>query len=154
MGTEGRIDVDVTDIPQSRSSTAAARLTFGLSTTILRRHLNILYQVRNVPPFSSTSPGLAPHRTRFIRDELLAALVCYFVVDLASLGGPLENAQAMFGPAKIPFFSRWLEVLSEDIGVRIFSTTALWLNLYCMVRIMYRVTSVVTVSIGIWQVKD
>lgn len=128
------------------------RLRFGLNTTLASRHVNTLWEVKNVPPFSASNPHHVPSRGSFLRRNAIIALLCYIVVDLFSLGVQPERNAVLFAAQNVPFFARLGDVSTEQIAVRIVSSLTLWLNIYCITRMGYSILAIIAVGTGLSQV--
>ena len=134
--------------------TLTRRIGFGLHTTIAQRNTNTRYQIKGVPPFSSTSPSFIPPRKSFVRKCLRDVLVCYLIIDACTFAGPPKDAGSVFAANKVPFLSRITEVSFEEFMVRVLSTLGLRLIVYCMLQMFYGLLAAVTVLLGIYEVRD
>lgn len=81
-------------------------LSFGWSSMWAFRRVNTSYEVKHVPPYSSSDPSYVPPKWTFIGQRLLVTAACYLVLDLLALRKPAVNNTGIFGPAQVPMISR------------------------------------------------
>lgn len=136
----------------SRTALLVDRLRFGIDTTISSRHVNTPWEVKNVPPFSSSDLHYLPSRGSFLRYNAVVVLFCYLVVDAFSLGVQPESNAVLFASENIPFFTRLRDVSMEQVAIRIVSSLTVWLNIYCITRMGYSILGTIVVGMGISQV--
>ena len=140
--------------PSSRDPTTWQRLWFGFNVTLNPRQLNTPYQVKNVPAWSSTDLEHVPSRENFLWRTAINISFNYIIVDLCSLGAQPERNAIMFSRDSIGFFSR-LEYLGiEEVTIRALASLVLWLNVYCIFRVIHGLLSFLAVGSGISEVQD
>jgi hypothetical protein len=130
-------------------ATGSDRLRFGIHLTLASRHLNTPWQVKNVPHFSASDPRYIPSRGIFLRGNAIAVLLYCFVLDISSFGVNPETNSVLFASQRIPFFARLSHVSSEEIAIRIISSLTLWLNIYCVASMGYRILGIIAVGTGV-----
>lgn len=146
-GSEGRTGVQI------RPGTLWQRFLFGLNVTLNPRQLDTRFQVKNVPPWSSSDPKSRPTRASFLRSTAIKVLASYLIVDLCSLGAQPERNQVMFSRERIGFFSRLRQPGIEEVVLRVLASLTLWLNIYCLFRVFHGLLGFVFVGLGINEVK-
>ena len=134
------------------SRTALDRLRFGIDTTLSSRHVNTPWEVKNVPPFSSSDPHYLPSRGSLLRHNAVVVLFCYLVIDVSGLGVQPERNAVLFASKNIPFFARLGDVSIEQVAIRVVASLTLWLNIYCTIRMGYSVLGIIAVGTGFSQV--
>ena len=125
------------------------RATFGISALFDSRGNNTPYEVKGVPPFSSKRPSHLPSRQEFLRKELIKFCCCYLALDILTTGGDPGTNSQLYSLRFIPLLSRLGEVTLDQLIVRIFTTVALWISLYCMMQLMYSTIAMLAVASSI-----
>ena len=141
-------------VPSCRDGTTWERLCFGLNATLSPRHLNTPYQVKNVPAWSSASSEHIPSRENFLWRTAFIVLFGYMILDLCSLGAQPERNAIMFSSDKVGFFSRLGYLGTEENTVRVLTALVQWLHMYCVLRVIYGLSSFLAVGSGISEVED
>lgn len=116
----------------------AQRLNFGWEQCWQRRYLQTPWEVKNSPPFSYELPGAKPTRRRFLCHAALHFLLAILVLDVVGLPGlyvPPNHSE--FDSGHILSFGRMRDVTSEEISLRIVSTTAYWLMSAAIIELEY-----------------
>ena len=130
------------------------RLRFGLEATLSPRQLNTPHQVKNVPPWSSSDIEYIPSRGDFLWRTTIQVLFDYMIVDLCAFAAQPEQNAVMFAADKVDFLSRLQHLSTEETTIRVFSSLALWLNIYCIFRLIHGLLSLLAVGTRISEVKD
>ena len=124
------------------------RLRFGLDVTLNPRLVNTSYQVKNVPRWSQGEPQRVPSRGSFLRRTAFIVLLNYLAVDLSSLGAQPERNADLFSD------QRWNSLGPEELVVRVLASFMLWLNIYCIFRIVHGLIVLLAVGSGFSKVQD
>lgn len=140
--------------PSSQHRTTWQRLWFGFNATLSPRQLNTPYQVKNVPAWSSTDLEYIPSRENFLWRTAINVSLNFVIVDLCSLGAQPERNAIMFSRDNIGFFSRLEYLGTEEVTIRVLASLVLWLNIYCIFRVIYDLLSFLAVGSGISEVQD
>ena len=110
---------------------------------------NTPWEVKNVPHFSSSDPSFVPSRSIFLRHNAILTLICYFVIDVLSLGFQPESNAVLSAAQNVLFFTRLGGVYTQQLAVHILSSFALWANIYCLMRMGYSILGIMAVGTGL-----
>lgn len=138
----------------SQDATYLERLRFGWSSVWAIRHVNTVYETKNVPPFSKEDPAYIPSCWTFVLRKILIAAVCYLILDLLGARPPPKNNAVLFDVALVPVFRRLGSITSSQMTLRVLSTTGFWVSLYCMIQGGHAVLSSIAVAFGLSEVRD
>ena len=131
------------------------RFRFGLATTVQFRNIDLPSEVKNVPRFSSQHPTHVPLRLMFIFRSVRDALLCYLVLDSIQSASPApEENSHLISRDHVPLFGRITDISSEEIIVRLSTTLVFWINLYCLLRGLLSLLSIVAVASGMSAVRS
>lgn len=130
------------------------RLQFGFGVTINPRQVNTRYQVKNVPRWSPDELQHVPSRVNFLRRTVTNIFLSYLIVDLCSLGAQPERNATLFSHDKVALFAREDRLTSEEALTRILASLILWLNIYCVFRILHGIIGFLAVGSGLSKVTD
>ena len=136
-----------------RQGTTLERLRFGFSACIDSRMTGGPFEVKGVPPFSSSNLTYVPTRGIFLRQTSMNVFLSYILLDILSASAnPATNA-TVYSLRLVPFFSRLREVSIEEVVARIVISIGVWIGIYCMMQIMYGTVAFVAVASGLSEVR-
>ncbi|KAI9805732.1 MAG: hypothetical protein M1833_005225 [Piccolia ochrophora] len=139
---------------KARDGTFWERLRFGINATVSHRYPDTPYEVKNVPHFSTRDPSFVPSKTAFLCKSATTVLVCYLIVDLASLGLQPERHAVLFSPEAIPLFKHGGRISTEDLLIRVVSTFGFWSILYFMLQALQNALAFIAVASGMNEVRS
>ena len=114
--------------------TPLLRLRYGYFISSAARLIGTPQQVKNVPAYWTSDPSRIPSRSDFLLRKLLIFCICYFVLDVAtSSADPVKNS-VLYDPKRIPLFSRWTTVDSEELIVKAVGGVGYWTASYCTMQ--------------------
>ncbi|KAH8900812.1 hypothetical protein GQ53DRAFT_801261 [Thozetella sp. PMI_491] len=114
------------------------RFSFGFALQHMLRLPATPWQVKGVPPFSRRDPKYVPTRTAAITSSGIAAGAFFLILDaVGTLGGDTSQNPILFGPGKVPFFSRLSEVSAEEVIIRNVGTVMYWFMSYSVMQFLY-----------------
>lgn len=108
------------------------------------------WRIKAPRPFSTTDPTYVPSRPHFLVRRLIETLVCLALMDL-SASQPQPDVDPFFAPGMDAFFSRLPDVTWEEVLVRSITTLAFWVNLVCLINLIYGGMALVAVACKIHQ---
>jgi len=131
--------------PRTKVVAHASQLRRAAAALCNFRKVNTPFEVKNVPSFSG---NVAPAYSAFVRSSSISAMVCFLVLDLASLVPPAPPGIDPFAPDKVPLFRGMLEgtITADDIITRCVGCTGHWLLTYCLLRGCYDACSALLVA--------
>ena len=138
------------DKPDLVADTYFRRLKYGLAAASTFRNDDM----RNVPVFSSKQPDSIPSRPAFLRWTFIKIIACYIVLDMLGLGADAETNMKKFSARHIPLFSRLSEVSAEEFAIRVFSTLATGICIYCSQEGLQSLLALAAVGVGISDVRS
>ena len=110
------------------------RLRYGYFINSAARLIGTPHQVKNVPAHWASDPSRTPSPFEFLFRKLVIFGACYFVLDVAtSTADPVHNP-VLYDPAKIPLFSRWAAVDSEELIRKTVGGVGYWTASYCTIQ--------------------
>lgn len=130
------------------------RLSFGWNAMWSFRHVNSPYEVKNVPPFSTTDPTYVPPKSTFLLQKCAIALTCYLLLDLLGARKPPTNAAQIFNPNLIPLFSRWGSVTAAEIKLRALSIAGFGITFYCVIQGSQALAAAIAVGSGLGKIES
>lgn len=133
-------------------STPWQRLRFGYYATFSYRCCGTPFEVKNVPPFSSTDRSYVPTRRKFILQCLRNYLLSYLIIDAITVLGNAEANSRLYAAEKIPFFFRIKSVSFEEIAVRIASTVFFWGASYLIIWACFAAPAISGVALRLTEV--
>lgn len=131
---------------------ALERLRFGLSITLQSRFPATKWPVKNIPSFSRKDPGYVPGRNEFLRGMIIKWSAYVLILDLVSLVSNDADNTLTFSSARIPFFTRLVDVSGEEISTRIISIIAYWTIQYIVIEVVSGTLAIAAVILGITEV--
>ena len=124
------------------------RLQYGYFINSASRLIGTPLQVKNVPFYSTSDRAHIPSRTSFLLRKALIFSICYIVLDLAtSSAKPAEN-HIHYSLNKIPCFTRWGDVTSEEIIRKLVGGIAYWTASYCTMQCYMGAWAFISVACG------
>ena len=126
---------------------AKSRFWFALDTVFSVRGVSKPWQVKNVPRFSSTDPSYVPSRRAFLLRKLALILLCFMIYDLLAAQPPPE--ERLVAASKQPFFRRFHDMTSEELGFRIACTLGFWISTAALLNLFTETFAFVVVFLGI-----
>ncbi|KAI9875333.1 MAG: hypothetical protein M1830_008604 [Pleopsidium flavum] len=141
-------------LSKDRAGGILERLYFGYFIATSYRNPGTPYQVKNVPLFSDRDPSYVPSRAEFLRQKVMIFVLCYLVLDLATLGTQPETHPVRYSPRKVPFLTRLGEVSREEFIVRGSTTFGFWFSLYCSLQIYTNIIPFIIVASGLGEVRS
>ena len=99
------------------------RLRFGFYATFSHRCCGTPFEIKHVPPFSSTSPDWVPSRAEFLRSTLIKLIAIYLARDVAAAVIDPSFNPVHYASNKIPFFARLDEISLQEVIERIIRQT-------------------------------
>lgn len=117
-------------------TTIWSRIRFGLYISFSDRYIASSHQTPHTPPYSLSRPTYIPSRSQFLLRKIIIIIIAYFINDILVLGNQPAQNSTLYGPSKIPFFSRvWHRTLTtEDLLVRIATSLGFWFGGYWAVQ--------------------
>lgn len=126
------------------------RLKFGFQVATSFRHIGTPYQVKNVPPFSSSDPNYIPSRSNFLCRKGIILLISFTVLDLINLGAdpPLD-----FSPQTIPLFARMSHVTGQQLLTRLITTLGYGIAVCSFQQLAHSIVALIDVGFGFSKVE-
>ena len=110
------------------------RLQYGYFISSAARLIGTPHQVKNVPAYWTSDPSRTPSPVEFLLRKLLIFCVCYFVLDVATSSADPVHNRVLYDVAKIPLFSRWAAVDSEELIRKTVGGVGYWTASYCTIQ--------------------
>lgn len=123
------------------------KAVFGIDLLFSPRSIGKPWQVKNVANYNDKTPTYVPSRRQFLVRTTLVSICLFLVADFARMAPPPEDG--LFGPRKIPLFTRLSEVTAEELITRILATAAYYTNTYIVTSHVANVSSLLSVGIGL-----
>lgn len=120
------------------------------------RHVNTPYEVRNVPPFSSTDPYYVPSRWIFVAKRAAMSFACYIALDLLGARSPPSPSRAaeLFDAARVPIFSRLGCVTGAELKLQALTIFGFAVTFYCIIQGGVSAASMFAVGSGLSNVES
>ena len=128
---------------------ALKRLRYGLSTSLQGRFPATKWPVKNIPPFSRKDPSYVPGKGEFLRRMIIKWSAYVLILDLLGLVSNDGNKTLIFSSARIPLFTRLVDVSGEELIARIISIIAYWTIQYIVIEVMSSTLAITAVALGI-----
>lgn len=142
---------ETADPPKVRAS----RARYMLDTIWDNRRAGSPWEVKHTPQFSEVVPSAVPPRGSFLFWKTAELVVCLFVIDLATAAHVNPNLNAlMFTWARVPVLTRWRDITSEELLIRVAATSGWWIVQYCVLKAMYNVLAIPLVLFRVTEVRE
>jgi hypothetical protein len=130
------------------------RLWFRWNSMWAFRRVNSPYEVKNVPPFSSSDPSFVPSKWTFVAQRLAITATCYLVLDLLAPRTPPTNAAGMFDPSFIPMISRIGDITFSELKRKALMISGFAVTFYCIIQTAQSFGAAVAVASGLSKVES
>ena len=137
-GPNQRKDNDTSSIAVS------ARLAFGQELSSSMRGVGSYWEVKGVPPFSTSDAQYVPSVFPFVLRNLLSIVLCYVIHDIAA-DAQLNLDYSLLSPSCVPVLSRVNKISKEELFVRSISTLGYWIVQYCLIQSFYSLFTILDV---------
>ena len=135
---------------QGKSSKSTSGYTIDLLAN--PRGVGKAWQVKGVPPFSSTDPKYVPSRTKFLAQRLVSMICCILIVDLCAQAMPANKNLGTLDT--IPVLSRKDRLPTYAIVFRMISTVIFWLRSAFGLMMVTDAASIVAVGSRLSNIQD
>jgi hypothetical protein len=132
----------------SKFASIGQRIKWGLSFFLNTRMSGTPWEVKNVPPFSKHDAAYVPSKSIFLRRNALQCLISVLLLDLCRPSKDTSKNYILFADNKIPVFARLSSVTTEDLTIRLLTTTASTILTYLLFQAMYSFMAVMSVALG------
>lgn len=132
---------------------AVQRMWFGLSISLEARFPATKWPVKNIPPFSGTNVRYIPSKVEFLRANIIRWIAYVLILDLAGFFNKGNDNDVLFGPTRIPFFSRVDSISMEEAMTRTIVVMSFWAFQYIVIEVVYGAFAMIAVGSGISRVE-
>lgn len=131
---------------------AKSKLWFAYDMIFSPRSVGTPWQVKNVPPFSSSEPLYVPSRGAFLLRTFVLAMLCFLIHDI-SVAQPPPDAR-LVAASKDAFLSRLSDITSEELVFRVASTIGFWVNTAAYLNLYSYASALLSVASGLGKPAD
>ena len=129
------------------TKTTKSKLWFAIDTVCNPRGIGKPWQIKNVPPFSSSDPSYVPSRKAFLLRKLVSIVICFIIYDAGFAQSKPQGP--LIALDKQPFFSRYDEISRKEFHFRINCAIGFWVGHGAYLNLFVNIFSFVVVALGI-----
>lgn len=153
-GAQKRSNGEETSLRPAEISTFTPMTAFQAFDYLIMNHRNIRtpWQVRNVPPFSTSNLAYVPSRMQFLVRKFITVFFAYGLLDLLTCQP--QPDPALYASDKDAVFSRLGDVTFAELQFRLLTMLNLWLSTYLLIQWIYALVAFVCVATSIYSPAD
>ncbi|MCJ1379488.1 hypothetical protein MMC17_002589 [Xylographa soralifera] len=133
-------------VPKRVNASIWDRMEFAMDILFSPRSIGKPWQIKNVANYDDKNPSYVPSRGRFLVRTTIFSVCLFLVADFTSMMPAPEDG--LFGPRKVPLFTRLSEVTAEELIIRFFANAAFYVNTYIVTSLVGNVCALLSVGTG------
>ncbi|KAK3173749.1 hypothetical protein OEA41_007081 [Lepraria neglecta] len=135
--------------------TFGSRYSFGSEVSGVVRGIGTSFEIKYIPPFSSSDPGYVPSPAAFIASKFMIIIACHYIVEY-TMDWRVAFDKSLFLPSKVPFFARLDDVTLDDVLARLIIGLTTWIYNYAILQVFFGIPAAIAVafkpsSVGEWR---
>ena len=127
---------------EATEDTVGSRMAFGLEVAGSGRMIDTPWQAQGIAPFAPHDPDYIPSRRSIVARRTLV-MIASLVLRAVNLKMLLSIDPSCYAPSREPFLTRLATVTREEIAIRLILTVGYWVDLYCILQVIFGLSTVV-----------
>ena len=132
--------------------TLVSRCAFGYGVVSSGRMIDTAWEAKNVAPFSASDADYVPSRAATVARGI-GTMVASLAVREVTMEAQMSVDPGCIAQSRVRFLTRLDEVSRDEVLVRAVVVTLSWLNLYCVLQIIFSMRVIFMAALKLGEVR-